>query len=128
LIDPIEWTGENEEFSVNITDAELNTLMDDSKEIRFEKVFEWCLPQLGDGNESLFEFQAARMRNCMRKRVGEDGWTPKNYTGNKVITEDNVARFYGSCLGKMFVGNRSIENRYFVQERSLMLYHRFKHQ
>jgi hypothetical protein len=38
LIDPIEWTGENEEFSVNISDAELNTLMDDSKEIRFEKV------------------------------------------------------------------------------------------
>jgi hypothetical protein len=63
LIDPIEWIGENEKFSVNITDAELNTLMDDSKEIRFEKLSERCLPQLGDSNESLFEFQAARMRN-----------------------------------------------------------------
>jgi hypothetical protein len=36
-IEPIQWTGENEEFSVNITDTELDTLMDDSKEIRFEK-------------------------------------------------------------------------------------------
>jgi hypothetical protein len=51
LINPIEWIGENEEFYVNITDAELDTLMDDSKEIRFEKAFEWCLPRLGDGNE-----------------------------------------------------------------------------
>jgi hypothetical protein len=92
-IDPIEWTGENEEFSVNITDAELDTLMDDSKEIRFEKVFEWCLPRLGDDNESLIDFQAARMRNYMRKRIVEDGWTPKYYTGNKGITADNVVRF-----------------------------------
>ena len=37
-IDPIEWTGD-EEFSVNITDEELTLLMDDNKEIRFEKVF-----------------------------------------------------------------------------------------
>jgi hypothetical protein len=44
-IDPIEWTGDNEEFSVNITDAELDTLMDDSREIQFEKVFELCLRQ-----------------------------------------------------------------------------------
>jgi hypothetical protein len=63
--------------AVNITDAELDTLMDDSKEIRFVKVFEWCLPQLGgDDSESLFDYQAARMRNYMRKRVVEDGWTP----------------------------------------------------
>jgi hypothetical protein len=112
LIDPIEWTGgENEEFSVNIIDAELDTLMDDSKEIRFEKVFEWCLPRLGDGNESLFEFQAARMKNYTQKRVVEGGWTPKYYTGNKVITADNVARFYGSCLG-----NQSIEQIFCTRE------------
>jgi hypothetical protein len=91
-------------------------LTDDSKEIRFEKVFEWCLPRLGDGNESLFEFYAARMRNYMRKRIVEDGWTPKYYTGNKVITADNIARFYGSCLGKMLVCNRSIEQIFCTRE------------
>jgi hypothetical protein len=47
-INPIEWTGGDEEFSVNITDEEVNTLKDDDKEIRYEKVFEWCLPRFGD--------------------------------------------------------------------------------
>jgi hypothetical protein len=107
-IDPIEWTGEDDEFSVKITDEEVKLLMDSNEEIRSEKVFEWCLPRYGD-DENLFEYQAARMRNYMRKRIVEEGWTPKYYTGNKVITADNVARFYGACLGKMLVGNRSIE-------------------
>jgi hypothetical protein len=40
LIDPIEWTGGDEEFSVNITDAEINTLKDENGEIQYEKVFE----------------------------------------------------------------------------------------
>jgi hypothetical protein len=43
-IDPIEWTGGNEEFSLNITDEEVKTLMDDSNKIRYEKVFE-CVCQ-----------------------------------------------------------------------------------
>jgi hypothetical protein len=61
-------------------------------------------------------FQLARMRNYIRKRVPEDGWTPKYYTGNKVITADNVARFYGSFLGKMLVGNQSIEQIFCTRE------------
>jgi hypothetical protein len=65
---------------VKITDKEVKTLMmDDSNEIRYEKVFEWCLPQFGDDDKSLFEFQAARMGNYMRKRVVEDGWNPQYY-------------------------------------------------
>jgi hypothetical protein len=47
--------------------------MDNSKDIQYEKVFQWCLPQYGDDEESLFEFQAARMQNYMRKRVFEEG-------------------------------------------------------
>jgi hypothetical protein len=108
-IDMIEWTGGSEEFSVSITDAEVNTLKDDSMKIRYEKVFEWALPRFGDDdNESLFEFQAARMQNCIRKRIVEDGWIPKYYVGDWVITTDHVTRFYGACLAKMFMGNRSI--------------------
>ena len=77
------------------------------REIRFENVFRWCLPVFGDDDDetSLFEFQAARMRNYMRKRMVADGWKPKYYTGDKVITGDHVARFYGVCLAKMFMGN-----------------------
>jgi hypothetical protein len=109
-IDPIPWTGGNEEFSVNITDQEVDQLRDEEKEIRFEKVFQWCLPRYGDNDEqTLFEFQAARMRNYMRKRVVQDDWTPKYLnTVDRRITADHVARLYGACMAKMLMGNRSI--------------------
>jgi hypothetical protein len=70
----------------------------------------------GDDEETLFEYQAARMRNFMRKRIVEDGWTPKYYTWDKVITADHVARFYGSCLAKMFMGNQSINQIFCTRE------------
>jgi len=127
LIDLVEWTGGTEEFTVNITDEEVEKLKDASGEIRFEKVFQWCLPLFGGGGgdddddddddeTSLFEFQAARMQNYMRKRMVEDGWSPKFYTGDKVITGNHVARFYGACLAKMFMGNRSIEQMISTRE------------
>ena len=45
----------------------------------------------------------------MKKRIIDDGYKPRYYTGDKVITGDHVARFYGACLGKMLTGGRSIE-------------------
>jgi hypothetical protein len=116
LIDPIQCTVD-EEFSVKITDEEVKSLMDDSKELRYEKVFRWCLARYGDnGDQSLFEFQAARMRNYMRKRVLEEGYKPRYYTGDKVITGDHVARFYGACLGRMLNGGRSIDQIFSTRE------------
>jgi hypothetical protein len=50
-------------------------LKDENGEIRYEKVFEWALPRFGEDQQSLFEFQAARMRNYMQKQIVEDGWT-----------------------------------------------------
>jgi hypothetical protein len=82
---------------------------DDSKEIRYEKVFEWCLPRFGDDNQTLFEYQAARMQNYITKIIVEDGWTPKYYHREGCITGDHVARFYGACLGKMLMDNQSIQ-------------------
>ena len=94
-IEPLEWEGD-EEFTVKITDEEVEMLMDERGEIRFEKVFQWCLPRFGDDDDqTLFEFQAARMRNYMRKRVLENGFKPRYYKGDKVITGDHVAWFYG---------------------------------
>jgi hypothetical protein len=78
----------DEDFSVNITDEEVELLKDETGEIRYEKVFQWRLPQFGDGDdydENLFEFQAARMRNYMRKRVLEENYKPRYYTGDKGI-------------------------------------------
>ena len=39
-INPIEWTGGNEEFNVKITDEEVTNLKYASGEIQYEKVFE----------------------------------------------------------------------------------------
>jgi hypothetical protein len=88
--------------AVNITDEEVDTLMDENLEIRYEKVFEWCLPVYGDNdNQTLLKYQAARMRNYIRKQIVEEGWTLKYYcASDRSITADNVARFYGACLDK----------------------------
>ena len=77
-------------------------LKDAAGEIRYEKVFQWCLARYGaNDDQTLFEFQAARMQNYMKKRVLEDGFKPRYDTGNKVITAGHVARFYGACLCRM---------------------------
>jgi hypothetical protein len=91
-------------------------LKDQKGEIRYEKVFQWCLPQYGDDDESSFEFQAARMRNYMRKQVVEEEYKPRYYTGEKVITGDHVARFYGACIGKMLSGGRSTHQIFSTRE------------
>ena len=91
--------------------------MDDRREIRYEKVFEWCLPKFGDDNDqSLFEFQSARMRNYMKKRMIEDAWAPKYYSWENEIEADHVARFYGAMLAKMLCGNRSINQIFCTRE------------
>jgi hypothetical protein len=83
MVNPIEWTGD-EEFSVKITDEEVELLKDEGGEIRYEKVFQWCLPKYGnDDDQSLFEFQPARMRNYMKKRIPEDNYKPRYYIGDK---------------------------------------------
>jgi hypothetical protein len=114
-IEPIE-RGGDEEFSVKISDEEVASLKDGGGEIRYEKVFQWALPKYGDNDDqTLFEFQAARMRNYMQKRV-EEGYKPRYYTGDKVIKADHIARFYGACLGKMLTGGRSIEQIFSTRE------------
>jgi hypothetical protein len=116
-IDPIECTVD-EDFSVKITDEEVELLRDENGEIRSEKVFRWCLPRYGDDDddESLFEFQAARMRNYMKKRILEENYKPRYYTGDKVIIGGHVASFYGACLGRMLNGGRSIDQIFSTRE------------
>jgi len=53
-IDPVPYTGDSEEFSVNITEEEVrDKLMDEHGDIRFYKVLEWCLPRFGDLNDTI---------------------------------------------------------------------------
>jgi hypothetical protein len=83
------------------------------------------LPRYGDDDKSLFEFQAARMQNYMKKRVVEEGYNPRYYTGDKVTTGDHVARFYGACLGRILTGGRSID-QIFQLEKYWMMFHQYK--
>ena len=100
-----------------VVGIQLILLMDAHGEIRYDEVFQWCLARY-DANDDqiLFELQAARMQNYMKKRIIEDGFKPRYYTGNKVITGDHVARLYGACLCRMNHRGRSL-NRYFQQEK-----------
>jgi hypothetical protein len=47
----IECTAD-EDFSVNITDEEAKLLKDENGEIRYEKVFQWCLPRSGEDDDN----------------------------------------------------------------------------
>ena len=54
-IDPVPYTGEENEFSVDVTEEEVcDKLTDDNGDIRFYKVLEWCLP-----------YSEARMIQCL---------------------------------------------------------------
>jgi hypothetical protein len=64
----------------------------------------------------------------MRKRIVDDGWRPKYYTGDRVITADHVTQ--GSMVLALlnFLWEIGPLIRYFVQGKSRMPCHRFKHQ
>ena len=65
-IEPVLYTGEHEEFKVNMTEEEFKSVCDSEGHVRYEKVFEWMLPTFGKIDEiSFFDFMAARMRNYM---------------------------------------------------------------
>ena len=113
VADPIPFTGESEEFSVDITDEEAKKLIDDNGDVGFERVLEYTLPRFGEADDTiLWEWQAARMHNYMTYIILQFGWKPKYYNPEKgiIITADHVCRFYGAMLGRMLSGNPSIDD------------------
>jgi hypothetical protein len=46
----VDWW--RERVLVNITDEDVDELRDESLEIRYEKVSEWCLPRYGDDGKN----------------------------------------------------------------------------
>ena len=134
---PIPFEGDQEEFDVDITPAELEELKDDQGVIRFEKVMEWCMPRFdddGNGEEmDLFKWQAKRMSNYLRylltKDLGEtdDDQPEKRFkprffhpileegedeSKRKDIEPHHVARLYGIIMARMLSGDPSIVNMY----------------
>ena len=79
-IDPIPYVpraGETEDFDVRLTAEQLESLMDEQGDIRFEKVAEYLLPYFdGDG---FFEWVAGRMRNYMKHIIATESHRPRYY-------------------------------------------------
>ena len=109
IVEPVPFTDDNEDFAINITPKEVESLKDDAGDIRFGKVMEFCLPRFEDteaGQRSLWKWQAARMRNYMAYLVMHHDFKPKysDPLGEKMknecksITADHVMRFYGLLL------------------------------
>jgi hypothetical protein len=172
---PIPFTGGGEDFAVKISDEELESLKDNSGDIRFHKVFQWLLPRFpkehnnsddggsdagtdservsndtsdddssemsddgssknsgdksnnqneiddssdGDGDDTFFEFMAARMRNYMIHIMRTKSFKPRFYNpGNgKVITAGHVARFFGCHMGRMLRGFPSMMDTWSTRE------------
>jgi hypothetical protein len=103
-IDPIPWTGGDEDFSPKITPEELEMLKDEHGVIRYWKVNEWLLPTIG-GNP-YFEWLAARMRNYMVHLIRSKEYRPRYYNPAEglVIEADHVTRFFGCHIARMLRG------------------------
>ena len=119
-VDPLPYTGGNEQFTLNITPEEIRGLKDGSGEIRFHKVMEFLLPRFDNGNggeETLWEWQAAQMRSYMKHIIHQYGWKLKYYGPfadkkefAKEIEAHYVCRLYGVMMARIFAGDSDIDN------------------
>jgi hypothetical protein len=98
-IHAIPFTGPAEFFCSSLSDDEVKGMMDAHGDIRFHKIFEWMLPTFE--GVSFYEFLSARMCIFMMHSIKDKGWTPLYYrpTNGKVISADNVARFFWMPTG-----------------------------
>ena len=82
IVEPVPFSDGNEDFTVNITPKEVELLKDEASDIHFSKVMEFCLSRFEDteaGQQSLWEWQVARMRNYMAYLVMHHNFKPKYY-------------------------------------------------
>jgi hypothetical protein len=91
-------------------------MMDAHGDIRFQKTFEWMLPTFE--GVSFYEFLLARMCNFMLHSIKDKGWTPMYYrpADEKVISADDVARFFGYQLARSLRGNPLIQRTWSTRE------------
>ena len=81
-INPIPYTNDKEDLSLNITPVEIKIMKDTTGDIRFHKMIEHLLPRFKDteaGQQSLWKWQAAHMRNYMNYLILHYGYKSKYY-------------------------------------------------
>ena len=108
--------GEGEEFDVKVTEEEVESLKDDEGHIRYEKVFEFLLPDFE--GEGYYEWIAARVRNYMTHLIRTQGYTPTYFKpeDDKVVLGDHIACFFGVQIARMLRGFPSIRDTWSTRE------------
>jgi hypothetical protein len=116
-INQIECTVE-EQFSVKIADEEVKLLMDERGGIRYENALRWYLPRIVVMMTKVYlKFKQQGCEIIQRSEsVLEEGYKPRYYNRDRVITGGHVARFYGACLRRMANGGRSIDQIFSTRE------------
>jgi hypothetical protein len=120
VMEPVPYTGPSELFDIKLEDGDLENMKDAQGTIRFHLVFDWLLPKFGQGldEEGFYEFVAARMRNYMTEIVRNREYKPERYNpfDRKLITADNVARFFGCQLAHAIKGLPLVMNCWSMRE------------
>ena len=108
-IEPVPYTGVNEFFGVNMTDAEMERMKDENGDIRYNKVFEWMLPMFA--GETLWDFLAARMRSYMTHLMVQR-WKPRWYNPDNgdVILTNHIAQMFGCQECRAIRGFPSVDD------------------
>ena len=57
VVEPIPWTGDSKDFTIEATPEEIESFKDECGEISFKRTLMWSLPRFCD-NKNLFEWQA----------------------------------------------------------------------
>ena len=120
IIEPVPYTGPSELFDIELEDGDLEKMKDAHGTIRFHLVFDWLLPKFGEGldEDGFYEFVAARMRNYMIQIIRKHAFSPEYFDpyDEKIITADNVARFFGCQLVRAIKGLPSVRDCWSTRE------------
>lgn len=114
-VQPIPWTGnEDEQFTPEVTAEERAMFKDRHGQIKHNKIFCWCLPQFGDNEESIFQWQAARMNDHMIETMRDPQiqFEPRSHKPleGEFTLPSHVAVSHGAAVARMFSGNRSFKD------------------
>ena len=111
-------------FLIILHPQKIEALKDASGDTCFYKVMEHLQPRFEDteaGQQSLWEWQAACMRNYMNYLILHHGYKPKYYDPYvckkdqvKEIHAHHIARFYGVMMARVFSSNTSIDTIFSV--------------
>lgn len=109
--------GETEEFDVCHSDPELESLKDSFGDIRYERVHDVLLPEIG--GQKYYHWLTARMRHYMVHLIRNEGYKQRYYNPGKgkEILGHHVARYYfGVEICHMLRGFPSVDETRLIRE------------